>query len=43
MDEVGIVFEPASNHTLEIKGTKIVGKFSSGKEKERIIMDDSRV
>jgi len=38
MDEVGIVFEPTSNHTLEVKGKKIVGKFSSGKEKERVTL-----
>ena len=36
MDEVGVFFELSHNHTLDLKGKKIIGKFSSGKSKERV-------
>jgi len=38
MDEVGIFFEMSQNYTLEIKGTKVVGKISTGKDKQRITL-----
>jgi len=38
MDEVGIFFELSRDRTLEIKGKKVVGKFSSGKDKERVTL-----
>jgi len=38
MDEVAIFFELSNDYTLEVKGTKIVGKWSSGKEKVRVTL-----
>lgn len=38
MDETAVFFELSSNHTFEVKGKKIVGKFSSGKDKERVTL-----
>jgi len=38
MDEMAIFFEMDQNYTLEIKGKKCIGKFSSGKDKERLTL-----
>ena len=38
MDETSVFFELSRNHTFELKGKKIVGKFSSGKEKVRVTL-----
>jgi len=38
MDEVCIFFELSTERTLEIKGKKVVGGFSTGKEKERLTL-----
>lgn len=36
MDEVPVFFELPRDTTLEIKGKKVIGRFSCGKEKERV-------
>jgi len=36
MDEVAIFLELTNNRTLDIKGKKVIGSFSTGKDKERI-------
>lgn len=36
MDEIGVFFEMEHDYTIEVKGKKHVGKFSSGKDKERV-------
>lgn len=38
MDETCIYFELTQGQTLEVKGKKIVGGFSSGKSKESLIL-----
>ena len=36
MDEIGLFFEMQNNFTLEVKGKKHIGQWSSGKDKERV-------
>jgi len=38
MDEVPIFFELCTDQTLDIRGRKVIGRISSGKDKERITL-----